>query len=207
MVIDEILKILKDISLYGLEKLGIYVSQYRGFVADIDDPKKWGRIKVSVPEVYGDHVYEGWAWPRSHYSGKGYGLRLLPRVDDLIWVTFERGNPRKPLWSFGHIIKGDVPEELDSFPIWFRTPKGITIAIDEGNKLINIYHKDNKTKLEPAALGTKTKDKISTLIDKLLAAKVNTSLGPQPFMPDTIQALNELKSTLNEIEATNIKIT
>lgn len=38
------------------------------------------------------------------------------------------------------------------------------------------------------------------LIEQLLRAKVNTSIGPQPFMPDTIKVFNELKSELDDIK-------
>lgn len=38
------------------------------------------------------------------------------------------------------------------------------------------------------------------LLEQLLKAKVNTMLGPQPFMPDTIQIFNQLKSELDEIK-------
>lgn len=37
------------------------------------------------------------------------------------------------------------------------------------------------------------------LVEQLLTAKVNTMLGPQPFMPNTIQVLNDIKGELNEI--------
>lgn len=37
------------------------------------------------------------------------------------------------------------------------------------------------------------------LVDQLLRAKTNTQLGPQPFMTDTIQVLNEIKTELEEV--------
>lgn len=37
------------------------------------------------------------------------------------------------------------------------------------------------------------------LIEQLLKAKVNTQIGPQPFMPDTIQVFNDIKTELDEI--------
>lgn len=37
------------------------------------------------------------------------------------------------------------------------------------------------------------------LVDQLLKAKTNTQLGPQPFMTDTIQVLNEIKTELDEV--------
>lgn len=38
------------------------------------------------------------------------------------------------------------------------------------------------------------------LIEQLLKAKVNTQIGPQPFMPDTIQVFNDVKKELDEIK-------
>lgn len=38
------------------------------------------------------------------------------------------------------------------------------------------------------------------LVEQLLKAKVNTMLGPQQFMPDTIQVFNDLKTQLDEIK-------
>lgn len=40
---------------------------------------------------------------------------------------------------------------------------------------------------------------VITLIEQLLKAKVNTQIGPQPFMTNTIQVLSDLKSELDEI--------
>lgn len=38
------------------------------------------------------------------------------------------------------------------------------------------------------------------LIEQLLKAKVNTQIGPQPFMPDTIQVFNDIKKELDKIK-------
>lgn len=37
------------------------------------------------------------------------------------------------------------------------------------------------------------------LVEQLLKAKVNTQIGPQPFMADTIKVINEVKSELDNI--------
>ena len=38
------------------------------------------------------------------------------------------------------------------------------------------------------------------LLEQLLKAKVNTQIGPQPFMPDTVKVFNEIKVELDEIK-------
>lgn len=41
---------------------------------------------------------------------------------------------------------------------------------------------------------------VGSLLEQLLQAKVNTFIGPQPFMTDTIGGLNTLKGELSEIK-------
>lgn len=40
---------------------------------------------------------------------------------------------------------------------------------------------------------------VTKLVEQLLKAKVNTQIGPQPFMPSTIRVLNDIKVELDEI--------
>lgn len=37
------------------------------------------------------------------------------------------------------------------------------------------------------------------LVEQLLKAKVNTQIGPQPFMPDTIKVFSDIKKELEDI--------
>lgn len=39
-----------------------------------------------------------------------------------------------------------------------------------------------------------------TLVEQLLKAKVNTMLGPQPFMPDTVKVLTDVQTELENIK-------
>lgn len=41
---------------------------------------------------------------------------------------------------------------------------------------------------------------MTDLVDQLLKAKVNTMLGPQPFMPDTIKIFTDIQTELGEIK-------
>jgi len=203
-------KILKDITSYGLEKIGIYASKYRGFVVDRDDPKGFGRLKVSVPEVYGDDYLDYWAWPASNYAGDNYGMQIIPKVNDLVWVEFEKGNPRRPLWNYGYFGEyaklSEKPASLkDPDLIWFRSPSGITTLID--GETLKVYLAGKESIVESVALADRLGSKLENLIDALSEAKINTMLGPQPFLPDTILKLQELKTTLNEIKSSNFKVT
>lgn len=213
----ELVNYIHDLVYQGLEKMGLYYSVYRGFVYDNDDPKGYGRLKLSVPEVYGDMVLNTWAWPVGNFAGKNYGVQCLPQRNDLVWVKFEKGNPRKPVWQYGYFGKGEKPADLTNPNlIWFITPKQNKIIIDdEAGKITFISNTGRLIELtdkialgkegpasHPVALGDTTQDKLEALIDILLNMKVMTALGPQPMMPIFLVQLEQLKQTLSQIKST-----
>ena len=219
---EELLRVIKDLTLYGLEKLGLYYSKYRAFVADNEDPQGYGRLKVSVPEIHGDEVLNYWAYPGNNFSGKGYGAQVIPKLNDMVWVEFEKGRANKPIWYFGHFGKDEKPTELkDIKNFWFKTPEGHTIEFNDtdstikitsvggrivhmGKDFISLGSKDQSK--EPAVYGDTLQKKLEDLIKILQEAKVMTQLGPQTFMPDAQAKLVELNLTLKEIKSTVITL-
>jgi hypothetical protein len=196
---NPVIKILEDLLTLGLEKFGLYYSQYRGYVQSNTDPLNLGRLQLNIPEVYGDSPSSYWAWPANNYAGPGYGMQVLPQPNDLVWVSFEKGNPRKPIWHFGYFTKGEKPSELvDPNIYWFRTPKGLTVKLDDNTEKITIFHKTGGT-IRSAVLGEVLKSKVESLIDILLTATTNTGIGPQPFLPTTLDSLTQLRAEINEI--------
>lgn len=67
---------------------GRYYGDYAGFVRDVNDPEKRGRVKVWVPALLGDkdrpQSWLDWCQPAS------CGLNVPP-VGTPVWVTFEHG--------------------------------------------------------------------------------------------------------------------
>ncbi|MFI6644012.1 phage baseplate assembly protein V [Streptomyces sp. NPDC050504] len=73
--------------------------KYRGRVVDNADPKRLGRLKLTVPDVFGPDVVTGWASPCVPYGGaKGRGLFFVPENGSGAWVEFEQGDTDCPLW-------------------------------------------------------------------------------------------------------------
>lgn len=148
MGIEKIVKTLSAIVTNGLDKFGIYYSFYIGIVIDIDDPDNLNRIKVKVPEVYGNKMYPSWVYPKSVYSGPNYGLQLLPEIGDIITIEFRHGNPRNPCWSMGFFGKdpktkeGEIRETdfKDKSNKWFRTPYGMSVQFRDKEKAFLIKH-------------------------------------------------------------------
>lgn len=218
---NQIVRFLDDILKWGLEKVGLYYSKYRGFVFDREDPKGYGRLKVAVPEIMGDMVLNYWAWPANNYSGIGYGSQVLPRTNDMVWVEFEKGNPRKPIWSFGYFSKDEKPEELKDYDnYWFKTPKGHLIELDDTDEIIRITAANGKVieisevislgtkggSDEPGVLGNTLQSQLEELIEILKAMKINTNMGPQGILPNFVTNLNDLKGKLEQIKSETITL-
>lgn len=208
-------KFIDNLLTHGLEYWGKYYSRYRGFVVDREDPLHLGRIKVLVPEIAGHSVIPIWAYPIGVFSGENYGAQIIPKFNDMVWIEFEKGNPRAPIWSLGHHGKADTKaDELKDYDNhWFKTPGGHLIELDDTNSIIRItttgtveIFKDGEV-LQPAVLGDTLEERLNTLLDTLSNAKVMTQLGPQPFMPPTQLEITDLKTSIPDIKSANMKIT
>jgi uncharacterized protein involved in type VI secretion and phage assembly len=75
-----------------------FYGKYQGVVTDNSDPQKRGQLRARVPDVYGEEESD-WALPSLPYAGKGVGLYLIPPVGAFVWVEFQHGDPRYPIWT------------------------------------------------------------------------------------------------------------
>lgn len=64
---------------------------YRALVVDTDDPQGRQRLRISIPSIVG--FGELWALPC-----RSPGSRALPKVGASVWVAFEAGDVRSPVW-------------------------------------------------------------------------------------------------------------
>lgn len=146
---NPIVRIFQDLVYYGMERFGKYYSSYRAFVYKRDDPEGYGRLQLYIPDIYGVKPYTYWAWQVGTPAGMNYGWHWIPQEGELVYVEFEGGDPRKPLWKYGHfgssIGKNNEnhheisPELRDPDKYWFRTPKGMGIMFDDKTKEIKVY--------------------------------------------------------------------
>lgn len=98
---------------FGFEYFGVFYGNYRGVVVDNRDPQKLGRVKLKVPQIASDNKVEYWAWPKGQPAGADFGDFVIPPKGSPVWVEFENGDPRRPIYSGGHWGKsyGATPEE------------------------------------------------------------------------------------------------
>lgn len=185
---DVFAKFKKKLSDYGLEYFNKYYGVYRGSVFENEDPENQGRLRVKVPQIYGNKSPERWAYPRGSMAGKGHGLFLIPQKEDPIYISFENGDTRFPLWEYGWWLNGKAPKDTNVEKYTFISPSGHRIDLDDKNNAVEIKHKDGQELLmtdKDIYLGNSTMnlgkffDELFTLIE---ATTTSTSLGPQPFI-------------------------
>lgn len=91
-----------------------FYGKYRGIVTDNRDPKFLGRIRARVPSVLGEEEI-GWALPCVPYAGKTVGMLFIPSKDSDVWIEFEDGDIRKPIFS-GCFWGSSVVPKLNNDP-------------------------------------------------------------------------------------------
>jgi uncharacterized protein involved in type VI secretion and phage assembly len=123
-----------------------YPGKHLGVVVDNDDPKKLSRVRVRVPELFGDEE-TGWCLPCSPYAGSGVGLAVVPPQGTLVLVEWPGGGDttRTPIWSGalwadGAGVAGAGPDALV-----LVTPGGhhITLNDESGKESVEIVAASN----------------------------------------------------------------
>lgn len=170
---------------HGLEYFGLYYSVYRGTVSDNKDPDVCGRIKVSVPQVYGETIPDTWAFPRGvGMPGKNNGIYLVPNIGDPVYVTFENGNTRFPLYETGWWIKGNKPDNLTSEKKFLiQTPDGRRFELDDEEKKVTLEDSSGfKVVLDSDGvyIGNDTQN-LGKFMNDLFTVFEGTTSGPYPF--------------------------
>lgn len=138
-------EVFNNIIFNGLESIGKYYSSYRGYVVDNEDEDNLGRLQVKIPSVTHNKIHPVWAYPKNQWGGKDYGMQLLPLKGEIVWIEFEHGDPRFPIWNFAHRATGEKPIEFISSKIYgFKTPKGQLVLIDDRDGVEKIVIRSNK---------------------------------------------------------------
>lgn len=114
----------------GVEALGRYYSVYRGIVVSNEDEANMDRLKVYVPEL---RIID-WALPTCNfgYNMGGFRAHPLPEFNDIVYVSFENGDPGKPLWSWHGWAMGEMPVDFKNGSVCgIITPRGTRVLIDD----------------------------------------------------------------------------
>jgi Type VI secretion system/phage-baseplate injector OB domain len=176
---------------YGLEFYKRYYGFYKATVYDNKDPKNKWRIKISMPQMY-DEVFDEWALPIGMPFGFDKQFQFLPQKGDEVWVSFENGDARRPLWLFSTNNSVEVHKETEpkyDNETFLKTKKSVlsfndalsTIKLYVIGKLLGIVV-DTKVNLgrtdvpyEPCVFGNTLENKLEVLISKQISLVTNVS--------------------------------
>ena len=109
-----------------------FFGKYRGVVLSTADPRSMGRVICSCPNVA--HNYQtAWCAPNYTYEEDYHP----PKVGDVVWIEFEQGDLKKPVWTGSWKASGEV-QDTNQRIIRFR---------DENNKQTQMRMKDGNVYL------------------------------------------------------------
>ena len=169
---NTIIRFLKILSLRGLETFGRYYSTYRGFILKNEDPSGRDMLFVHIPAITGLNRQGMWAYPKGVYksSGSGASIHLVPEIGDMVWIEFEFGDPKFPIWSFGHLKENKSSSKhagTGAGVASFTSKKGHVIAIDDDQNLIEVLHSNgNQILLDSESINITHKDGNKMVITK-----------------------------------------
>jgi hypothetical protein len=114
-----------------------WIGRWPGVVVSTQDPLRLGRVRVRVPQVYGDtpeddFIPDGdlpWAIP----SFPTHDYHADFEVGDGVWVEFWGGNPNFPIWCGQFVGDGDAPSEFTSS--YSPTPKTRILRTTNGHTI------------------------------------------------------------------------
>lgn len=110
-----------------------YYGKFRGAVVDNVDPRRMGRLLVTVPAL---DLPGAWAMPCFPVSGNKSGAWMIPSPGTGVWVEFEQGDVNNPIWSgCWYSSDAEVPPLVGaaspaSPPILFETPSSTFMLSD-----------------------------------------------------------------------------
>lgn len=196
----------------GLESFGRHYSVYRGFVLSNTDTKSLNRLFVYVPHVSGLNRQGNWAFPK----GVPNELSVLPKVGDMVWVEFQYGDYRYPIWSYANQQK-EVRSKTNPSPrpgdIKWKSESGHQLWIHEEEDFVELTHKNGSSvTIKSDEIQIKSTGKIliknededlksilNELIEQIQNLTIQTGMGPALPSPDVIANLNQINNKLNQL--------
>ena len=194
-----------------------------GIVEDNNDPKKLGRIKVRVVNIFDEIPVEDlpWAKPWKDLNGNSF---LLPEKGKIVSVVFDTGNPYKPEYIFAEHYNKNLENKLQTLSgdaytsmralvfdhktqIYSNDTEGLkmdykmnNINITESD--INVNLKDNlgsvnigsPTANQQAILGNNFLNWMDEFLDIVISGGLLNSGGPVVPNPALIQSINKYKA-------------
>jgi uncharacterized protein involved in type VI secretion and phage assembly len=181
-----------------------------GKVTNNRDPLYLGRVKVSIPSLFGEADESNWATVMTPMAGEQFGVYFLPEIDDRVLVAFENGMPDSPyvlgsVWGFGY-KPPEKNENSNNNLRLIRSRSGHQITLDDTEDQEKITISD-KTGNNIIAIDSSTNTiSITSDQDLSLNAKGNINLSSERDVSIECSGTLKLKAGNTEITAGQNKI-
>jgi len=85
-----------------------FFGKYRAKVSDNKDPLRLGRVRLQIPEIFGEDQLTDFAYPVNNTI---FGMVFIPKIGDRVWAEFEAGDVNRPIYSMSwYAIPGGTSE-------------------------------------------------------------------------------------------------
>jgi hypothetical protein len=107
-----------------------YYGKYRGTVVNNIDVHRMGQLLVRCPHVLGPAGF-AWAMPCVPFAGPGEGFYMLPNPGANVWVEFEEGDPRHPIWTGCFWLTQGIPPKALLPTVRTITTRAAEVTLDD----------------------------------------------------------------------------
>src|SRR5436190_10432429 len=114
----------------AIEKDGRWLICETGIVAENEDPDNQHRIKVILPSIAGEEVYDDWVRPAPFCMGDGLGLVMIPPRGSEVLVTGVLGQ-KYNLCYHGAVYNEEmaIPAELGIDTPGIKVPENLSFIV------------------------------------------------------------------------------
>jgi hypothetical protein len=111
-------------------------TMYSGKVEDNNDPNQKGRCRIRVYGVHSDLIPSSdlpWAIPDMQFIGSTLGSFIVPPIDAIVQVYFEKGdiyNPKFTTKVLTENLPNDIAEDYPDTMVFFETDEGESFKIN-----------------------------------------------------------------------------
>ena len=182
---------------------GRFFGKFAGLVADVDDPEGLGRLRATVPELFGAET-SAWALPCAPYAGPDQGFFAVPPVGAAVWIEFQAGDVSRPIWCGGWWPRGDAPKPEEGgqgaqATKVLKTGSGLNIALDDDGEAAVISDGAGANKITLTSRNGRIVIEATgkVVVDAPQIELVSGAPHPLVFGDNLLSYLNQLVATFN----------
>lgn len=186
---------------WGMEYLSLYYSNYPARVLDNVDITGKNRLRLYIPTIHAPST-SSWVKQGRTVAGFKYGFQSIPRIGDMITVSFDHGNAEFPKWGYGWFANGEKPEAFESKNVHgFISPGNNQVLIDDENGTIDVNHVlGHKISVAEDKICITFKDGKTLEIDKEVLALNGINQGGLIIGSELVSELQKVNSFMSAIK-------